>query len=262
VKLTPERIEHLAAAYALGTLKGGARRRLEALARQHPELREAVQRWQHQLASLTELVGPVAPPEIVWKRIAAQLRADLAQRPADLAKPPARRGGALALLWPGLAGALLALAGAFAYVAPRAQQQGEQLQGLREQLALQVQQVDQARAELAAVARVGHVALLGDKAGAAVLVSYDAGKGALSLRRVGAYREADEKSLQLWTIAPGAAPKSLGVLTRAERERFLAAQADVSETRVLAISLEPLGGVPSERGPTGPVLFTGKVLAL
>ena len=32
-----------------------------------------------------------------------------------------------------------------------------------------------------------------------------------------AAREAEEKSLQLWTIAPGQAPKSLGVLSRAER---------------------------------------------
>jgi anti-sigma-K factor RskA len=50
------------------------------------------------------------------------------------------------------------------------------------------------------------------------------------------------------------------VLGREARERLQAEGPDVSEPRVLAISLEPLGGVPSEGGPTGPVLFTGRVL--
>ncbi len=39
MKLQGERLELIAAAYVLGTLRGGARRRLETLARQHPEVR-------------------------------------------------------------------------------------------------------------------------------------------------------------------------------------------------------------------------------
>jgi len=270
MKLTPERLEQLAAEYALGTLQGGARRRLEALARQQPEVREALQRWQHQLAGLTELAQPLAPPPQLWKRIEAVLRADLAVRAGaamppivapPVAAPAPRGGGRLALLWPGLLGAGLALAGAL-FVA--GQQRGvheKALGGLREQLALQTAQVDAARAELAQVARIGYVSVLNDdKSGAALLVTFDTQRQQLLVKRVGGYREADEKSLQLWTIAPGAAPKSLGVLGRDALERLRAEQGDVAEQRLLAVSLEPLGGVPSERGPTGPVLFKGPVL--
>jgi anti-sigma-K factor RskA len=145
------------------------------------------------------------------------------------------------------------------------QVQQQRLQGdvgqLRQQLVGQAEAAQQARAELAQVHRVGQVAVLNDeRAGAALLVTFDPQRQQLQVKRVGTYQEANEKSLQLWTIAPGQAPKSLGVLGREAREQLAAAQGDVTEQRVLAVSLEPLGGVPSERGPTGPVLFKGVVL--
>ncbi|MFS2056300.1 RNA polymerase subunit sigma-70, partial [Variovorax sp. CT11-76] len=37
-------------------------------------------------------------------------------------------------------------------------------------------------------------------------------------------------------------------------------EADVRAVPTLAISLEPKGGVPSEGGPTGPVLFKGALI--
>lgn len=269
MKLRGELLEQLAGAYALGSLQGGARRRMETLARQQPEVREAISRWQHQLASLTELVPPVQPPEAVWKRIDGVLQADMALRakgpsPAAPASPSASAGGApsrsLGLGW--LAGVLgLGLAAAIGW---GWQQQGalQQESGrFREQLALQTGLLDQARGELQRVNRIGYVAVLGDaKAGPSLLVTFDPSSRQLAVKRVGSYQEAAEKSLQLWTIAPGQAPKSLGVLGREARERLQAEAPDVAEQRVLAISLEPLGGVPSERGPTGPVLFTGPVL--
>ena len=42
--------------------------------------------------------------------------------------------------------------------------------------------------------------------------------------------------------------------------RMLPVLAMLSAAGPLAISLEPLGGVPSERGPTGPVLFKGALI--
>lgn len=264
MNLHPELLERLAAEYALGTLQGGARRRLETLARQQPEVRDALWRWQHQLASLTELALPQQPPAQLWKRIEAVLRADLALRagaPAVAAAPAPRRGHRLALLWPGLLGAGLALAGALFVAGQQRGAHERALNGLREQLVLRTAQAEAARAELAQIERIGYVAVLNDeRAGAALLVTFDAQRQQLQIKRVGSYRETAEKSLQLWSIAPGSAPKSLGVLGRDARERLQAAQQDIAEQRLLAVSLEPLGGVPSEGGPTGPVLFKGPVL--
>jgi anti-sigma-K factor RskA len=42
--------------------------------------------------------------------------------------------------------------------------------------------------------------------------------------------------------------------------KLTAAEPQVGAAPALAISLEPKGGVPSEGGPTGPVLFKGPVL--
>lgn len=42
----PELLDHLAAAYALGTLRGGARRRFEQLAREYAQVRAAALLWQ------------------------------------------------------------------------------------------------------------------------------------------------------------------------------------------------------------------------
>ncbi len=270
MNLTPERIDAIAAEYALGTLQGGARRRAETLARQRPELREAILRWQHQLASLTELAPPVAPPAALWARIDAVLRADLAMRrvPASavLAGPlsDVPSAGARRAPWTWLgAGFGFALA-AFAVASSlSASRLGREAESLRQQVIAQTALVSQARTELAAVARIGFVSVLADdKAGPALLVTFDPERQQLDLKRVGTYREASEKSLQLWTLAPGQAPKSLGVLGREARERLQALQTDVGNERLLAVSLEPAGGVPSERGPTGPVLFKGPVLAL
>lgn len=272
MKLQGERLELIAAAYVLGTLQGGARRRLETLARQHPEVREAVQRWQHHLAGLTELAPEVAPPATLWPRIEAVLRADLAVRRGAVAptapRPSAPRassiGGARALGWGWVSAGLgLALVAAVGWGQVQEQRWQGDLGQLRQQLVGQAQAAQQAQAELASIHRVGQVAVLSDeRSGAALLVTFDPQRQQLQVKRVGTYQEADEKSLQLWTIAPGQAPKSLGVLGRQTREQLAAVQGDVNDQRVLAVSLEPLGGVPSERGPTGPVLFKGAVLGV
>ena len=65
----PALVDHLASSHALGTLRGGARRRFETLAREHPSLRAAALLWQSRLASLNELQSAVAPQPAVWTRI-------------------------------------------------------------------------------------------------------------------------------------------------------------------------------------------------
>ena len=79
----PDLLEQLAAAYALGTLRGGARRRCESMARQSATVRAAALIWQERFASMTELQQTEAPSANVWKRIENLLRAQAAPRPQD-----------------------------------------------------------------------------------------------------------------------------------------------------------------------------------
>ena len=69
LKNNPVLMDQLAASYALGTLRGGARRRVEMLARDDAALRAAALIWQSRLASVAELQQEVAPSPAVWKRI-------------------------------------------------------------------------------------------------------------------------------------------------------------------------------------------------
>lgn len=222
----PELADRLAAAYALGSLRGGARRRFEAIARERPMLRALAIAWQERLAAMTELQPGIAPSPNVWKRIALALEGE---RPVA---PPPRRARA----WRGWA-----WAGAFATVAAL---------GTSVMLA----------AQLRAAPEIRYVAVLADeRAAPSVLVTFDPKHRTLALRRVASFDEGSEKSLQLWALPAGGAPRSLGVLPAGPVVRLVAAEPQV-QVPALAISLEPKGGVPDERGPTGPVLFKGAVL--
>lgn len=264
----PELLDQLAASHALGTLRGGARRRFEAMARQSPALRVQALVWQERLASLTELQPSEVPHENVWKRIALAVEA---QRPAPQAAPagvaPAvalrlQRLQRLLGLWRGAALA----AGAVAVVAVLASAHlGGQLDDQTRQLADATQQNNRLVAQLADQPRLAQVAVLADaQAQAALLVTFDAQHQRLTLQRVGDYREADDRSLQLWALPPAGAstgPRSLGVLDGGPVLRLSTSDATLRGVPALAVSLEPKGGVPGDKGPTGPVLFQGAWLA-
>ena len=115
--------------------------------------------------------------------------------------------------------------------------------------------------QLQATPQIEYVAVLSDEqAAASMLVTFDPKANKLTLQRVGTYQEAGDRSLQLWASPPSGGPKSLGVLSRDKVLRLTAGERDVREVPTLAISLEPQGGVPSETGPTGPVLFKGALI--
>lgn len=248
----PELLDRLAAAYALGTLRGGARRRFETLARERAPVRAAALVWQSRLVSVNELQAPAQPPAAVWTRIENLVRAEreqLAQVAARAAPLPAHGGWLRNLaLWRGTtaAGALATVLAVVTAV------------GLREDMGAQIVAL---QARLEAAPQIEYVAVLNDdQASAAMLVTFDPKSQRLTLQRVGGYQEAADKSLQLWALPPGAAPRSLGVLNQDRLLQLAADQQAVGGVPALAISLEPLGGVPSERGPTGPVLFKGALI--
>ena len=253
----PELLDHLATHYALGTLRGGARRRFEALAREHATVRAAALLWQSRMVSMNELVTPVAPDPAVWTRIDNLLQGERqtqAFKGARQQRPEVGNGGFVQgwlnslLLWRGAAvtGVLTTVLAVVSGV------------GLEAQLGQSTTQVAQLQAQLLAMPQIEYVAVLVDaKSGASMLVTFDTQRSSLNLQRVGGYREPNDRSLQLWALPPNGGPRSLGVLGSDKLLSLSAASGDVREVPTLAISLEPKGGVPSAGGPTGPVLFTG-----
>jgi anti-sigma-K factor RskA len=96
----------------------------------------------------------------------------------------------------------------------------------------------------------------------AFLLTVDPQSRTLVVRRVSATPEAG-RSYELWLISSQfPAPKSLGVVGNDEfTQRPIPGNFDVATLRAAsyAVSLEPAGGSPSGV-PTGPVLFTGKIV--
>jgi anti-sigma-K factor RskA len=96
----------------------------------------------------------------------------------------------------------------------------------------------------------------------AFLLTLDAQTRTLTVRRVAAGAEAD-RSYELWLVSSKyQGPRSLGVVGGSEfTARPIPANIDADTVRgaSYAISLEPVGG--SKTGaPTGPILFTGKLV--
>ncbi|RZJ17271.1 MAG: RNA polymerase subunit sigma-70, partial [Haliea sp.] len=150
----PSLVEQLAASYALGTLRGGARRRFEALARTHAPVRAAALIWQGRMASVAELQPQAAPSPAVWKRIENLVNADKQAKAMQAARsaPAAAAGGgwwASLGLWRG-ATAAGAMAAVVAVVT-----------GLNLNTALNGQ-VKELSARLAATPEIQYVAVLAD----------------------------------------------------------------------------------------------------
>ena len=262
-------IEQLAASYALGTLRGGARRRFEDLARARPTVRAAALVWQGRLSALAELQPEAAPSPAVWKRIANLVDADREAKamqvnravPAAAASSVsgATRGWRANLnLWRAAAGTGAGLALVAVVAGVNLNQLNSGLSGQVARLGGEIQDLT---GKLAAAPQIQYVAVLADdKAAASMLVTFDPKSQRLTVKRVGGFQEQADKSLQLWALPQQGGPKSLGVLGADAVVRLTAAGSDVREIPALAISLEPKGGAPAGSGPTGPVLFKGALI--
>ncbi|WP_296223615.1 anti-sigma factor [Ralstonia sp. UBA689] len=229
----PELVDKLAAEYAVGTLRAGARRRFEQIIRHDDAVRATVERWQRYLADLPALQPATAPlPEILC-RVEVQL---------GWRDPAPPRKALWQRLWQGTGfwrGATV-IAAVVAAVAI----------GLNLRLAQQLREAPVANA----------VAVLQDaQAQAAVLVTWDARTGTLSLKRLDATPLNTEQALQLWALPPGGHPQSLGVIGHQRAVRLTVAQ-PLRQVPALAISVEPRGGSPNPEGPTGPVIFKGALI--
>jgi len=230
-------LEKLAAEYVLGTLKGGARRRFEAMLPQHAVLRRAVSEWQDRLLPLAELGGSTEPAPHVWFAIEKKL--GLAHTDSRL-----RRNFWLDLredlsFWRGLGMVSTALAIILLSV-------------------LLARQPDSGNASASYVA-----ALADEKAQTMMVVTGDAGRHQLVVRVLAPQQLAADQVLELWALPKNGTPRSLGLIAADPTVSLpLPDNATPQTVAALAISLEPRSGSPNPNGPSGPVLFKGAWLQL
>jgi anti-sigma-K factor RskA len=252
----PELLDKLCAGYALGTMKGGARKRLEQYARQSATVRASLLLWQERMVAMIELVPQVEPRAHVWPSIEQKIQNEISLHSAAqntgqlkaLAKAAEKVLRASIERWRGIA-----IAGAFATVASVF---------IGWQQYAQIKQVNEKLVAAAALApQLRYVAVLADeKSDANILITVDSKNNQIAVQRVGQFKEANEKSLQLWAIPKIGAPTSLSVLDAEKLMRLKVSNTLLDNSAVLAVSLEAKGGVPSEKGPVGPVLFKGQLL--
>ncbi|MDE2514399.1 MAG: anti-sigma factor [Rhodospirillales bacterium] len=244
---SPEDRDLLAGIYVLGVLDLEECRTVEDMARLDPAMAEAIEAWQNRLAPLATLVTPVAPPPILWPRIATSLGIEAAPHPlpAALGLVQADPSGQTALsgqaarrpsvagrvwrstgFWRGSTAAALAIAAGIAAFA-----------------LFQPPPPPRFTAALAPLHAPG-----------AAFIAETESDGALLVRPIAPVSVQPGKDLELWALAPGAkVPRPLGVLPAiGKRVTGLKLAADTQ----IMISLEPQGGSPTGL-PTGPVLWAG-----
>lgn len=210
----------LAAEYALGTLRGRARRRFEALARNDHELAGVMRRWEAELTPLAERVAPVAPPARVWREIEARI--------APRGKPAESTWKGFALIAGGLASVLLV---AFLWLAGAPRQDPLFVAVLTApdavpRMVVSMHAPDEMRVRM---------------------VKPWAGTEGKSLELWVLPKQGAPRSL-------GLVPNAMGDMVI----RVAAGDPRVQGANALAVSLEPAGGSPSGQ-PTGPVLCSGAV---
>lgn len=244
----PELLDRLAAEHALGTLRGGSRRRLETLAQRDIGIRLVLDTWRMRIEAIAELEPGQTPPESVWLTIEAKLglklhRARAAQRPTQAPSPRVRierwfdslnfwRGWSVAAT----AVAILALAVALRPLLPAS------------------------TSNTAENARIGYVAVLHDASShSTMLVTWDDAHGTMTLRKLASYPLRGDQTLQLWGLPSQGHPVSLGVVKTATAYS-VQLQDRPQNYPVLAVSVEPSGGSPNPNGPTGPVIYSGKLV--
>jgi anti-sigma-K factor RskA len=233
--------DDLAAEYVLGTLDAAERAEVERRLRSDARLAQAVAAWERRLDPLLEPSSPVAPPGTSFAVISARIDALRPAKPA----PKGARGAEIIRLrrrvqtWRRAAIAVSAIAASLLVFI-----------GVR---------------ELRPVPEARFVAVLaGDDRNPAFVAAVNVKDRAIMVMRLGEpLAPAPGHSHELWALGGGReAPQSLGLLSAASRipaDRLGQLDPSTLAATTFAISLEPEGGSPTGQ-PTGPVVFTGKLV--
>jgi anti-sigma-K factor RskA len=238
-----EELDNTAAEYVLGTLPADERARFAEEMRRDSVLRAEVSRLRVLLAPLDETAPVEMPRPEVWQaieRLTISASADGAA--AGAASPQAAAAGSNVVelrrrvtRWRGATFVAGALAAALAVVVVIDR--------------TSVQPALEGGRYVAVVDTGGHEP--------ALIAEVDTKTGIIRVRSVQAETPAG-KSLELWHVPDGQAPKSLGILKaglNAQTVKDLAGPVN----GIIAVSVEPEGGSPTG-APTGPVVYTGKLI--
>lgn len=280
----PELRDRLTTEYALGTLRGAARRRFERLMANDRELADTAEDWELRLNHLAESAPTLEPPPRLWANIAEEL----------WAQPRSERRGWFDRLWAdvrfwrSLSALGAAAAGAMLlYVALQPPPVAPEQAVTAELMEAQLQRIDEATRRLAQTpeeiagltARLGaiearlnatnlapsHVAVLIDKYERPMMTAdLNVSEGRLALRlNITPPRDFNGKMLEVWMQSDGAL-RSLGLFPseRSGTTTVFVLSHDIADALAkgkLEVSLEPTGGSVTGT-PSGPVLFSGPVL--
>ncbi len=229
MRMTDERVESLAAEYVLGSLQGRARRRFERWMMTSGRVRREVWFWEEKLAQLSGEVSPVEPPASAWRGIE--------QRLWPRVSTDQRAGAGNRWFWPGWS--LVATAAVLVLAVLLVQQPAPSPQ-------------------------LSGAIVQADVSDPLWLVSESGADRSLKLRSVAASAADAGKDYELWIVPEQGGPLSLGVIPAGGVHRVQLtdeARAALSQSKTLAISLEPRGGSPTG-APTGPILHVTKLYEL
>ena len=223
----------LAAEYAAGVMRGGARRRFVNLLPAHPTLRRALADCEGRLVPLTAVVPPVAPPASVWPRIEARIGGVSAPAMAP-------SWWSRVAVWRGFAG--------FAGTAALA-------------LMVFVALPEPAHPPIVVVLNASpEAATAGLNSGvvpASFVASIRSDGRAMVTRPLTPVSMGADRALELWAVRASGAPRSLGVIS-GRAPTVVQRGKELEGTEALAVTIEPPGGSPSG-APTGPIVYVGKI---
>lgn len=230
------RDEIISGEYVLGILSEEDRRRVEARMASDPKFARQVRRWQTNLAEFNDDYREVKPAAELYGRIEARMFG--LEEVQD-------RGGFLKavwgsiFLWRGLAAAALVAA-------------------------VGIGVVDRFGMSVPSPASRSLVAeLTGMDSPISLIATYDFNSGRLSIAPAALTQE-QPKSLEVWLVEDGKAPKSLGVLPdsgKGDIQITADMRRQFAGDKTIMITVEPFGGAPDGK-PTGPVIALGKTRLL
>lgn len=235
----PELLSRLAAEYVLGTMKGGARRRLEEYARDNRALRDEIAQWEARFTPLADTIAPITPPMRVWQKIEARTTNTKTQASTSVSsqnslKTLTNKGLFQSLsFWRNLGLGTSALAATLmvslftGYLAPT-----------RDPML---------------------TAVLEEKGEARMVVSQPKGD-LITVNMIKPWKPASDKSLQLWVMDKNGEPRSIGIINQNGDTKIAKGDMEtmLADGAIFALSKEPVGGSPTGK-PTGMILCKGVI---